>query len=137
MIEAAIVEEWLQTALSASLGSRPVEPYPLPSDFQHQVAVVYKQLAGTDVAVVGSERIATEFVYEVVAVGPGRNISAVIEAATLIDAALEGQSGTVADGGVLQCFRERIINLAYRGEDLSMRQVLGGIFRIFVQPNEP
>lgn len=134
MIEAAIVEEWLQATLSASLGSVPVEPFPLPASFQHTVAVAYKPMAGTDVSVVGAERIATEFVYEVVAVGPGRNIGAVVEAATLIDTAIEGQSGTTSDGSVLQCFRERIINLAYRSEDQTMRQMLGGIWRLFVLP---
>ncbi len=91
--------------------------------------VIYQlQTPGNDLATVSTTRIWASGLYLVrgIAEWPYTNLDAIAEA---LDGALHGKSGTVSDGTVYACVRERPFELNDYEEGLQIRQ-LGGLYRI-------
>lgn len=141
MIETIRVEQWLYTVLTTDAGVGGVSTlvggriyaYVAPSEATFPL-VVYSRQAGHDVMGVGTARIMVSEVYQVKVIGRGSaaGFGAIEAVADRIDTLLQGASGSVVDGQILSCVREREVSYAENsGSDIYSH--LGGLYRIQVQ----
>lgn len=133
MTELGVIEIYLASTLATvenvpgGVHSDVIPPNaPLP-------AIVFNYQSGTDVQVVGSERICTNALYQVKVVGYNDDGNVVVDAiADEIDSLLHKSSGTVTGGNVFSCVRERPIAYTEAAQDKMYRH-RGGLYRIQAQ----
>lgn len=94
------------------------------------------QEPGSDVTEVGAQRIWTEFVFLVRAMGRGRSTVALEAIADEIDNRLHRKSGTTSDGQVISSTRDREYQESWVKQGVEYR-ALGGIYHLIVQPLHP
>lgn len=130
--ETTRAEEWLYQTLAAAIpgiGSySAVAPEGTIPPF-----IVFSQQAPTDLMTVGQARIWASFVYLVKVSAPVTSYTPLKTTADAIDAALHGASGTVADGAILDCTRDRPFAMVEETGGVQWRH-LGGLYRMKVQP---
>lgn len=136
MLEILRVDQWLYTLLAGDaalrnwVGDR-VYAYIAPPDAAFPF-IVFSHQAGYDVRGVGPARIMTSLVYQVKVVGRGTSFAPFKAIADRIDQILQGASGSVVDGFILMCVRERPI--AYVETEKGAQYChLGGLYRIFAR----
>ncbi len=137
MQESARVEEWLYTVLSgdAALAALVSGVYGyLAPQGTASPWVTFSHQAGTDVMVVGTARIMTNFLYQVKATGSGESMAALKAVADRIDAVLQAASGTVSDGRIISCVREQDLVMVETDLSGTRWNHAGGIYRIYAQP---
>jgi len=136
--EAPRVEQWLfsvltgDTALAAAIGARVyVGAAPNTATFP---LVIFAQISpGDDLRGVGPVRVWGEPLYVVKAVGQGQSVQSLAPLADRIDAVLHAVSGTVSDGRIHFCERER----GFRRTEVigdQFFQHLGGEHRVGAGP---
>ena len=74
--------------------------------FPDNIFCVYQHMAGSDDMGGGGIRIGTTGVFLVKVVGPGSNVDAIQSVTNLMDAALQGASGTTANGLIYYFLRQ-------------------------------
>jgi hypothetical protein len=136
MNESVVAEQWLveklrdDAAVAALVGQR------IYSELAPQGAampyIVVQNQASVDVLGVGSQRILTELVFVVRAVGRGASYAGLAPIADAIDAALHLASGATANGTVLGCRREEPFRRPEVTSGVQYRH-LGGIYRVWTQ----
>jgi hypothetical protein len=93
--------------------------------------VSFELLDAGDTLAVGASRILGTARYIVRVIGSDVALSELADAATAIDDALHGASGTVSEGIVAGCVRERPFQMAEHSGGITYRH-LGGVYRVVV-----
>lgn len=95
--------------------------------------IVFTCMPAPDLMGVGPARIWAALLYAVKVTAQTTSYASIATIADQVDAALHAASGTVSNGRILTCMRERPLSLT---EELDGEQYrsLGGIFRVYVQP---
>lgn len=94
--------------------------------------VIMSFQSGFDVLTANVERLMSQPLMQVKAVGPGSSMTKLSLAAAEIDDVLKRQSGTVTNGLILSCYRESPLQYdeVVNGE---MWTHLGGLYRLLIQ----
>lgn len=103
-----------------------------PADAQYPFVVFQLLSGGTDLRGVGMTRIWAAPLYLIKAICKGTSSGSIEPVVNAIDIALHGASGTVTNGVIVECFRERPFELP-SDENGVMFMALGGEYRIRVQ----
>lgn len=140
MAETWVADSWLFGVLS---GDVPLMALATGGVYAHNnpsrtVAFPYvlfqQQAAGADVRGVGPVRIMAPMVYLVRGIAEGNSFGGSLKSiADRIDALLQAQHGTAADGVIVACVRERSFALPETTADGRQYRHLGGVYRIWVQ----
>jgi hypothetical protein len=125
-------EAWLFQTLAAAIPTVTAYSAIAPEGVAHPF-IVYSQQSPTDLMGVGPARIWASFLYLVKVSDQISSYMPLKATADAIDAALHGASGTVPDGAVLDCIRERAFSLTEVANGVEWRH-LGGLYRLKVQP---
>lgn len=125
-----------QAGLEALVGER-MYGYTAPQQAGVYPAIVWQlQAPSTDVKAIGNIRIMVQPVYVVRVIGQGASWVALSPIADLIDAALEGASGTVPGAEILGISRVGPFALVETVNAVQYRH-LGGQYRVPVQLQQP
>jgi hypothetical protein len=125
-------EAWLYQTLRAALPALEAYSAVAPPGVAHPF-LVYSQQSPTDLMGLGPARIWASFLYLVRVTDQTGSYLPLKAAADAIDAALHGASGTVSDGAVLDCIRDRAYSLTEVADGVEWRH-LGGLYALKVQP---
>ena len=125
-------ENWLFLTLAAAIPTVIAYSTIAPEGVA-QPFIVYSQQSPSDLMGVGPARIWASFLYLVKVSGQINSYLPLKATADAIDTALHGASGTVADGAILDCIRERPFSLVEVTNGVEWRH-LGGLYRLKVQP---
>lgn len=136
MIESARIEQWLYSTLTgdatlaAAIGTR-CYGYLAPQAAAYPL-LLFNMMDGDDVMGVGTERVMFQGLYQVKVIGQTSAFGAIKAIADRIDVVLQGATGSVADGEILACTRERPVTYVEVSGETQYRH-LGGIYRIIAQ----
>lgn len=136
MIESVRIEQWLtatlmgDATLAAAVGTR-CYGYLAPQKATYPL-LLFNLMDGDDVMGVGTARVMFTGLYQIKAVGQGPSFTAIKAIADRIDAVLHGATGSVVDGAILACTRERPIAYVEVSGETQYRH-LGGLYRIIAQ----
>lgn len=132
-VPTAAAANWLYTRLAASEaltvaapGGIWEAPAPLDVDSPH---VAIQLLDAADTTALGASRVLTAARFVVRIVARDVPLSGLVAAAAAIDDTIHGHTGTVTDGTILGCVRERPFQLTEHVDGSTWRH-LGGIYRI-------
>jgi hypothetical protein len=135
MNEISIALEWLYSRLT---NDATLQGIPIGGVFRgvapDKTATPYILLihqGGHDVYQPGANRIMSDLVFQIVAIGPAANWNNIQTAATRIDFLLEAMSGTNADGNILACRRQQPLSSEEIVNGATWTR-LGGLYRIWV-----
>ncbi len=137
MSETARARAWIYTTLMNDpvvlglVGNR-VYHAVAPADAQYPFVIFQLRSGGNDLRGVGMTRIWAEPLYLIKAICKGTSSGSIEPVVNAIDAALHGKSGTVTNGVIVECFRERPFELP-TDENGTMYMQLGGEYHFRVQ----
>ena len=103
-----------------------------PADAQYPFVVFQLLSGGTDLRGIGMTRIWSAPLYLIKVITKGLSTGAIEPVVDAIDAALHGASGTVTNGEIVECFRERPFELPDE-QNGTMYIQMGGEYRIRVR----
>ena len=139
--ESALVAEYLYSKLNVSsvtnaLGTAAriydtvVPQNPITGQTALYPAVVYHQQASVDTFGVGAVRIMARPLWTVKVIVDGQEYKDASVIFSLVDAVLQGTSGTVTNGSVYSCYREQTIRYSEAKQAGGFYRHVGGIYRL-------
>ena len=128
--------EWIYTQLSGNinlvngLGTNadggPNIFHRLANPTAHVPYVVFTHFGGPgDVQTIDTRRIWSQQLWQVKLIVEGTDDAAIEPLADLIDASLQARRGAVLDGKILNCWRERTLELAEQVQDVLFMHIIG------------
>ena len=133
-METARIRAWIYTTLTGDatlaglIGARAYHGV-APAGAQYPFVVFQMLSGGNDLIALGAIRIWAAPLFLIKAVCKGSSSGPVEPVANRIDQLLHAKSGTVANGAIWECVRERPFDLP-TNEDGTVYQQLGGEWRI-------
>lgn len=95
--------------------------------------VLYQEQTATDVQPLGGSRIMVNGLWLVRVVADAYNWTSMEPIANRIDVLLQGKGGSVAQGNVWACVRERPFRMIEETSQRGQYRHLGGVYRLFVK----
>jgi hypothetical protein len=135
-METTTIERWLYGVLSTDatltglVGSR-IYSYVAPVNATYPL-IIFQYQTGSDLMGVGPVRIWSDSVYVIKAINRMESYSTLKTIADRVDVLLHAESGSVTDGRVVGCVRERAYSMLELVDTVQVRH-LGGIYRIMAQ----